>query len=282
MINLSIITVTYNSESSIKKYLETLIKNLPEESEVILIDNASNDNTVENIRSFNDKRLKFFPNSKNLGFSKANNLGVRKSQGKYLLFLNPDIEVVDNALKKLLQTKLDYPDAFLLIPKLISKEGRVQANVRKLPTLKAAFNEYFKGKENSYQEYVPETEKPVEVECAYGAAMLIENEVFNQIGGFDERYFLYYEDIDLCRKIGKLQKKILYIPNVVFKHIVGGSTSRKSSNMRGFLKVVSFFIPLEKDTRDYYQVQARNIYHGFFISFLITLIIFISQKVKDV
>ncbi|MBI3485312.1 glycosyltransferase family 2 protein, partial [Candidatus Daviesbacteria bacterium] len=201
MINLSIITVIFNNESSIKKYLQSLTKNLPERSEVILIDNASTDKTVEIIHSFNDKRIKLYGQSKNLGFSKGCNLGAKYAQGKYLLFLNSDIQIIDDGIKKLLEAKIENFKVALVAPKLILTNGHVQASIRKLPTLRGVFEEYFLGKKNSYQEYIPSGNESQVIECAYGAAMLLEKSFFEKVGGFDERYFLYYEDIELCRKI---------------------------------------------------------------------------------
>ncbi len=281
MVNLTIITVTYNNESSIKKYLESLTRNLPENSEVILIDNASIDKTVSIINEFYDKRIKLFIQSENLGFAKASNLAAKSAQGEYLLFLNSDMEVLDGAIKKLLEVKLNDPIIGLVVPKLILPNGQVQKSVKLLPTLKGALAEYIGNMKNSYQEYAPPDDKLCQVECAYGAAMLIEKSFFNKLGGFDERYFLYYEDIDLCRRIKKLQKKIIYTPNAVLKHLVGGSTTAPNKNSNNTItNVISLFIPLRKGTRDYYQVQGRNIYHGIFISFLIAFIIFISSKLK--
>lgn len=279
MIDLSIITITYNNRFSINKYLKSVLNSLPANSEIILIDNASLDETILLINKFNDKRIKLFKQSKNLGFSKAYNLGAKYAEGKYLLFLNPDVEIVNDAIKKILDIKLNNPEFSLVVPKLILPNGAVQASVRRLPTLVGAFKEYILNRKYAYQEYFPKVNYPQKVECAYGAVMLIAKNLFEKVKGFDERYFLYYEDIELCRKLKKMNKSVVYVPNVSFKHLLGSSKTIVSE-ISGFKKIVSFFIPLEKDTREYYIVQSRNLYHGFLTSFLITLTIFIAQKFR--
>lgn len=221
-IRVSVISVSFNNSNSIENFISSVQKNISKNDELIIIDNHSSDSTVEKIRKF--KNITLISSDKNLGFSRGNNLGVKKARGQYLFFLNPDTFLEKPILDELIDFYEDM-DAGLLGPKLTLSNGGIQPSVRNLPTFWRAFQEYILGIKNSYSQYVPVGSQPVEVEAVYGAAMLITKELFEKIKGFDERYFLYYEDIDLCRKIKEVGKKIYYFPDVSVQHIVGGSRS---------------------------------------------------------
>lgn len=221
-IRVSIISVSYNNENSIESFISSVLKNISRNDELIIVDNNSSDLTVEKISKF--KNVTLVLSDKNLGFSGGNNLGAKKANGQYLFFLNPDTEIEKPILDELIFF-YEEKEAGIIGPKLVEPSGMIQASVRKLPTLLGAFQEYILGIKNSYIQYIPETDQPIEVGAVYGAAMLISSKLFEKIKGFDERYFLYYEDIDLCRKVKKAGKKIYYFPQALIKHTVGGSRS---------------------------------------------------------
>lgn len=232
----SIISVSYNNEDSIESFISSVLKNISKDDELIIIDNNSSDSTVDKISKF--KNVTLILSDKNLGFSKGNNLGIKKANGQYLFFLNPDTKLEKPVLDDLIDF-YEKVDAGIVGPKLIESDGRVQPSVRKLPNFWGAFQEYILGVKDSYIQYVPKTDQPIEVGAVYGAAVLISKELFEKIHGFDERYFLYYEDIDLCRKVKKAGKKIYYFPAVSVKHIVGGS---KSDLDRALLNKKSLYV----------------------------------------
>lgn len=221
-IRVSVISVSYNNEDSIENFISSVQKNISENDELIIVDNHSSDLTVEKISKF--KNVKLVLSDKNLGFSKGNNLGVKAAKGQYLFFLNPDTFLDKPILDELIDFYEDR-NAGLIGPKLTLPNGKIQPSVRNLPTFWGAFQEYILGIKRKFSQYAPEIVYPQEVGAVYGAAMLINKELFEKIKGFDERYFLYYEDIDLCRKIKKVGKKVYYFPGVFIKHAVGGSKS---------------------------------------------------------
>lgn len=274
---LSIVTVTYNSSQFIKKYLDSALRHLPENSEVVIVDNSSSDQTVKIIKQV--RLVKLIANQHNLGFSKGNNIGARAAHGEYLLFLNPDIQVVDDSTNKLLEFAQAYPEAGVVAPRLIEPGGSTQASVKKLPTLLGVIKEYWLGQRYAYEQYVPTTDQPIEVEAVYGAAMMIKKELFEKIGSFDERYFLYFEDLDLCRKIGKLGLKIIYYPRATFKHLVGASTSVGEQLPVG-LRTLAWFFPNKKSGSRYYQIISENIYHGVLKALLIRLLTWFAIKLR--
>lgn len=228
---LSVIIVAYNSENFIERCITSLRDHEigPKQSsedwmEIIILDNASQDGTVKMLKKFLPE-IKLIESSENLGFSKGNNKAVKEAKGEYLFFLNPDTELERPVLKELIDFYENTPETGIVGPKLEMGSGKTQPSVRKLPTVIGAFKEYVLGIKNSYEQYVPFGNDPVEVESVYGAAMLIKKELFEKAGGFDEKFFLYYEDADLCKKVRELGKKIYYYPGVLIKHLVGVTKS---------------------------------------------------------
>ncbi len=224
-VKISVVIVSYNSEDFIEKCVNSVLKNLPKDGEVIVVDNASTDGTLERVKGL-ESRVKVIEGKENLGFSKANNIGVKESRGQYLFFLNPDTELTEPIFEKLINFYESSPDCGLVGPKLIMADGKVQPSVSRLPSVWGAFKEYVLRIKNSYTEYAPESTSPLEIERLYGAALLIKRDLFEKIKGFNEKYFLYYEDADFCRKIKNIGKKIYYYPNVSINHLVGGTNSK--------------------------------------------------------
>lgn len=257
----SVIIVSYNSEDFIEKCLNSLLKNISDNCEVIVIDNNSTDQTVNKLKKFLPK-ITLIESNENLGFSKGNNLASKKAKGEYLFFLNPDTEMLEPVLNKLIDFSNSKEDIGIVAPKLVMPNGKSQESVRKLPTLWGAIKEYIFNIKHTFSQYAPKEEYPTQVETVYGAAFLIKRDLFNQIGGFDEKYFLYYEDIDLCNKIQKLGKKIYYYPKAAIKHLVGATYS----------EVDRFKLNYESLTK----------YHGRFTAFLLQIIFQLYRVMRHI
>lgn len=237
MIKVSVVTVTYNCQDFIKDYLTSVLKNLLQDREIIIVDNNSTDNTVKILEKYG-KQIKLIKSNKNLGFSGGNNFGVKEAKGEYLFFLNPDTKMGKSVLEELVKFYEKTPQVGIVGPKLVMANGRTQASVKNLPSWWNGFKEFVLGEKNAYSEYVPAGNKPVEVESIYGAAMLIKKDLFERVGEFDEKFFLYYEDTDLCRRVKNAGKKIYYTPLVEITHLVGAA---KSDQNRYQLNLDSFW-----------------------------------------
>lgn len=237
---ISIIIVTYNSESHISRCLKSLKNKLKANFEVIIVDNNSSDQTIREISKIKEIELKILPQDQNLGFSKANNIGVKESKGSTILFLNPDTEIekIDS------QTIVDYlsnPDIGIIAPKLVMDDGKTQPSVMNIPTIMNAILEYWLSQKNKYSQYAPIEDKPIQVEAVYGAAMFIKRIVYEKIGGFNNKYFLYFEDIDLCRKVNEIGLKIIYYPEFIVKHSVGASSKTNPETRSLFIESAKRF-----------------------------------------
>jgi len=198
-----------------------------------------------------NKRVKIIESKENLGFGKGNNLAAKEAKGEYLFFLNPDAYVQGYSLELMLNYAKENPLIGVVGPKLIEPSGQVQPSVRRLPSLIGAFKEYYLKEKNAYEAFIPQVKEAIEVESVVGASILIKKDIFNQVGGFDDKYFMYYEDLELCRKLRKLGLKVIYMPNAEVGHRVGGSVSDKKTK--------------------WLHESARK-YHGIIIYFLLQLL----------
>lgn len=258
MTAVSIIIVTFNSQKYIKDCLQSIQKFEGKIVEIIVVDNASSDSTLDEIRR-SDVKVKLISLNENLGYSKANNIGAKKASGEYLFFLNPDTKLLMPTTKQLIKVYIENKNSGLIAPKLMEPSGKVQPSVRKLPTILGAIKEYFLNKQHEYEQFAPVTNFNIEAEVVYAGAILTTKKVFNKINGFEEKFFLYFEDIDLCRKLKENNLKIIYTPNVSLLHQVGGSSN---------------------PSKQKYLQKSSILYHGFLKSYMIYLIIKLSQIIK--
>ncbi|MDP3888448.1 MAG: glycosyltransferase family 2 protein [bacterium] len=209
----SIIIPNYNGGQVLLDCLDCLKKQDYPVSEVIVVDNASTDNSVKLVKK-KFPRTKIFKLQKNEGFAKAVNLGIKKAQGNSYLLLNNDILLKFQTLKKLLSALEQKKDYGLSGGKILDTSGKVNIKGVKL-------NPYL-----CFQIYgtLPQTQQ--EVDWVSGACLLIQKEVFDKIGLFDEKFFFYFEDTDFCLRAHKAGFKIIYQPEAEMIHL-GGISSQK-------------------------------------------------------
>lgn len=220
--NLSIVVVTFNNSGTIGDCIDSVLKYSPG-AEIILIDNNSSDDTCKTVGHYGNKVI-LLKSSDNLGFAKANNLGASRATSAYLVFLNPDTKLrQQEGLEKLKQILEENPDYGIIGPQLISPNGQVQKSVRKLPTIPGAFKEYILNIKDAYDFYLPDCQTFCEVESVIGACMVIKKKIFIDTGGFNEKYFVYFEDLELCKSVRKMGLKIGFLPEVKIEHVKGAS-----------------------------------------------------------
>jgi GT2 family glycosyltransferase len=222
---LSIVIVTYNSSAHIKTCLHSIVKQMKGvEHEVIIVDNASSDETCRLIQhGFPDVTLIQSP--LNIGFARANNLGLQRAKGEFILLINPDTIWKSGDIKKAIQFLGDRPEIGALGCRLILEDGSWQKSHGNFPTLGKELKEAFCLPRFfpqwrcchgmfTYKERVGQG--PVDwVSCTF---FLSFSKIIQEMGGFDERYFLYYEDIDLSKRIREKGKEIIYYPEIEIVH----------------------------------------------------------------
>lgn len=257
----SIITVSYNTKDKLSGLLQSVADaKIGLDYQIIVVDNASTDSTTKMLeQQFPDVIL--IKNNQNIGFARACNIGFNRSDGQFLLFLNPDTEIKPHVVEKLAEFASRHADCGIVAPQLLNGDGSPQASVRNLPTLWRAIRQYWLRERGAYDFYIPSGDE-VSVESVTGAAMLTSRNVFAKVGGFDERYFMYFEDLELCRKIMALGYKIYYLPQLAIIHHKGASAKAIGGKAFQMLKISS------------------KIYHGLVGAFLIDLVIRIWQICK--
>lgn len=232
----SIIIVNYNAGQFLTN---CVVSGLNQAREIIIIDNASSDNSLAILESTNveHSKLKIIRNTRNLGFAAACNIGTNAAKNKYLLYLNPDCLLHDKTTEKLLLNIEDNKDIGMTGGLLTNPDGTEQAGGRRaVPTPWRSFVRAFGLSHFSHRwpklfydfhlHKQPLPQHPMAVEAISGACMMIKRDVINRIGQWDEKYFLHCEDLDLCMRIRQAGLKILFIPDAPIIHYLGICSSR--------------------------------------------------------
>lgn len=257
---LSVIIVSYNTSRLLISCLDKVIQslnyaNLLSECEVIVIDNNSADDSVQLIsRKF--PKIRLIQNRSNLGFAKANNQGIRISKGKYLLFLNSDTEVEKESLGKMVQILAHDQRAGVLGPRMLNKDHTLQPSAGFLPhLLKVFFWMFFIDDLPLLDVYLKPYhvenfsfyQKKQYVDWVSGACFLVKKEVLEKTGLFDEKIFMYAEEVELCYRIRSAGYLVLYHPDIKIIHLKGESGSGLNSGLveefRGLIRLYEKYKP---------------------------------------
>lgn len=267
-IKLSIVIVNLNTKDltvgcirSIEKWAKDL------SYEVLLTDNGSNDGSVEAFKKIKDEaywknKFTLILNDSNTGYAKANNQGIRKAKGEYILLLNNDTVVHEGALQSLIEFAVKTPDAGVIGSRLLNIDDTLQMSCYHFPTITNAIKEYWLGQKGLFEKFAPKGEDPVTVDSVVGAAFLITPEAKKRVGILDERYFAYFEDIDYCRQTWKNGLKVYYLPKSVITHYHGATFKKLANEAERWKKLI----------------PSSKVYHGFFKHYLINLILWLGQK----
>lgn len=226
---LSICIVSYNTAHLTKNLLQSIFQGPSgfneKTMEVIVLDNGSKDRCQEVINDFLPK-IKYLQNSQNEGFAKGYNKTISYSKGRYILLLNSDIEVLRNSLTELIKWAHQFKDNAVLGGRLFFPDKSSQDSVYRLPTISGAFKEYFLGQKGAYFMYRPKGESPMLVEGLVMACFLIPERIVNNVGLLDEGTFIFFEDIEYCRRLKKFGVPIYFVPSAKFIHHHGASTKK--------------------------------------------------------
>ena len=240
MIDVSVVVVNWNSKKFLQQCLSSVFKCVKQvQCEVLVIDNGSFDGAAELIRTtFPD--VHFIQNTANVGFGAANNICFEKSQGRYILLLNPDTTLQEDAISPMVAFLELHPEFGLVGCRIEREDGSVDFNGgRKLPslwseiTMRLRLNKLIPGlpffSTTLLEHWDHKTSR--EVEVFSGACMMLRREAFQQLGGFDPNIFMYAEDIDLCHRLRKSGWKTWYLGETHIVHLGGKSTSQQGLSM---------------------------------------------------
>ncbi|MBU3143459.1 glycosyltransferase family 2 protein [Clostridium sp. CF012] len=273
--DLSIIIVNYNTKKLLADTIQSVIDTVGLiKYEIIVVDNASADGSIEMVNA-QYPQANLIENKDNLGFPKANNIGIKEASGRYILLLNSDTKVLNSCVQKC----LEYMDSNIKVGalgcKLLLANGKLDhackrgfptpeaslyyiLNLHKLFPTSKKFGEYTLN-------YLP-IDEINEVDALTGAFMMVRKEVINKVGLLDETFFMYGEDLDWCFRIKEAGYKVIYYPEAVTIHYKGGSSKRKRyKTIYEFHRAMFIF----------YNKHYRNKYN-----FIITGIVFCAIAVK--
>jgi GT2 family glycosyltransferase len=238
---LSIVIVNYNVQYFLEQCLLSIqgaSKNLT--TEIIVIDNNSTDGSCEMIQN-KFPIVRIIKNNKNIGFSKANNRGVEKAKGEYVLILNPDTVLAEDTIDRAFLFAEKQSNLGAVGVKFIDGTGKfLRECKRNIPTVKIAGQKISGNSKNYYANQIGENEI-AKAEILTGAFMLIKREVYLNIGGFDEDYFMFGEDIDLSYKLMNNGFQNYYYGKTKIIHYKGESTSKDISYLRNFYGSMQIF-----------------------------------------
>lgn len=262
-IELSIIIISYNTKQITFDCLQSIYKSLKKtkiDYEVIVIDNASTDESVQSIDQLNNNKIRLIVNKINLGFAKANNQAVKEARGEYLLFLNSDIIVQDDAIEKLFNFYQRQENIMHFFGgKLFNKDKTPQPSCGPFYSLPVVFCALFlRGDYWGLTRYSPNVIK--EVNWISGACILTKKEYFNQINGFDENIFMYMDEIDLLYRAKKQGLKVGFYPNAQFIHLGSASSNEKAYPI---LQVFNGFM--------YFYQKHHSVFQQFLLKIMLKL-----------
>ena len=232
---LDIIIVNFNSTDSLLGCLGSIYDFIaPTQVKVFVQDNGSDDDVDRIIADFPEVRLS--KNKCNMGFARAVNVALKKCYAPYAVILNPDTLVTDGFFQSCLQYLEDKPEVGLLGPKILNPDGTVQGSARSFPTLLTPFfgrtsllTKWFPNNRITRQNLLTSTSDgitPMEVDWVSGACMMVRKAAIDDIGPLDERFFLYWEDADWCKRMWVSGWKVVYYPRAAVMHYVGGSSEK--------------------------------------------------------
>ena len=219
----SVIIVNYNAGALLMKAVKSVL-NFPG-VEVVVADNKSSDGSFLDLKNkINTSNLVMIDNGANLGYGKAVNQAVKKSHGEYIYLLNPDASLSKTALSRMINTSLIYHNRAIIAPRLQNPDGTPQSSCYRPQTIWNAIKEYWLNIKGSYSKYLPNGKKPQKVHAAVAAAWLVPRSVWDELGGLSDRFFLYFEDLDMCDRAHQQGIPVVYDPLAIVKHAHGVSS----------------------------------------------------------
>jgi GT2 family glycosyltransferase len=231
--NISVIIVSWNACSYLRNCLVSIRETGGElVREIIVVDNASTDGAAEMVaKEFPEVVL--IKTGENLGFARANNLGIKRASGSYLALVNSDVIVHQGCFQVLAQFLDENPNAGLVGPNILGGDGLLQRSCRRLPTvwnttcrvlaLDSVFSQspFFSGREMRHWKH----DNQAEVEVISGCFWLARRTAVDAVGGLDERFFFYAEDVDWCKRFGDAMWKVVFVPSASATHFGGASSN---------------------------------------------------------
>lgn len=236
MTRASLVVVNYNTASDLRACLASAREKLGD-VEVVVVDNGSSDGSPEMVRE-EFPWVRLVENPGNPGYASACNRGIAATREPYVFILNSDVEFQADGLEELLDFLDAHPEVGALGPMVLNSDGTVQMSCRRFPSMLENAVHGLAGDiwpdnplTRSYQMKDLERNEPCEVDWVSGAAMLLRREAAERVGGFDEAYFMYVEDVDICWRLREAGYRVFFHPGFRLVHHIGKTSSQQSTRM---------------------------------------------------
>jgi GT2 family glycosyltransferase len=231
-ISVDAVIVSYNSSRQLRSCVEPLTR--IDGVHVTVVDNASSDRSLSTV---SDLPVYAIDTRRNGGFAYGCNIGWRSGSSPYVLFLNPDAQLDDTALRTLVHVAESRPRVGIVAPRIVDENGALQFSLRRFPRLRSTYAQalflYRVAPTAAWSDEIIRAREHYDVpgiqEWASGACLLVKRELLELLGGWDEGFFLYCEDIDLCRRASDLGYELQYEPGATCVHDGGGSAPRATT-----------------------------------------------------
>lgn len=230
---LDVIIVNFNSTDYTIKCIGSIYASAAmHDCHIIVVDNSSYDYPERIKQTYPD--IDLIINKQNMGFSNAVNFALNRSNGAFAVLLNPDTVIYDGFFTKTIQYMNSHEDVGVIGPKVLDLEGSVQGSARRFPTVltslfgrKSPLTRFFPNNPVTKKEFVcfhNNGKQPIDVDWVSGACMVIRKKAMVEVGGFDERFFMYWEDTDLCKELKTKGWRVVYFPAATVYHHTGISS----------------------------------------------------------
>ncbi len=270
---ISVVVVSWNTKQLLKDCISSLMVELGSlglESEIFVIDNDSKDGSGEMIAN-EFPSVNLIQNTENVGFGRACNQGIEKSLGEYVFLLNPDTVVLPGSIAQLLEFADQHPKLGIVAPQLLNTDGTVQRSCRAFPSISGMFYELsglsrIFPNVKRFREYKMldfDHKHLMQVDQPEGAGLLIPKRVLDEVGTFDENFFMLFEEVDLCFRIKKAGWEIWFNPDSKITHHYGQSIKKVKAKM---------IIHSHKGMYYYWSKHHNNWYYQLFKPFFATML----------
>jgi len=264
--------VNWNTCQLLCQCLDSIFENISTDFEIIVVDNASNDSSVSVLKK-NYPKVRIIENQKNMGFAFANNQAIAISKGEYIVLLNSDAQILSSEPLKIIKNYFRAnPKIGIVGGILINQKGKIQSIGKDFMTVKYLIRIYLLFSKNLFRnKKIIKQKKPIFVDYVDGAFLCIRKNVINQIGGLDERFFMYAEDMEWCWRAKTAGWQTITLPFIKIKHLQGQSAQKQlSDNLVNSCRNISFFIKMHQGLKEakiaYYIIQG-----GFFLRIFVNI-----------
>jgi GT2 family glycosyltransferase len=259
MIEISIVIVNWNSKQYIRKCLDSIrLTTFKEAVEIIIVDNGSTDGSTDEIEKYFPE-VRLIKNKSNMGFARANNIGIRVSRGNIVCLINSDVKVLDNSIWKMYSYLVEHSNVGIIGPRVLNPDLSLQNSILKLPSISNSLVRAF-GADSIMKRAKKQSDEVRSVGSLAGCFLMVKKAAIDDVGLLDEQFFFYAEDIDWCKRFIDANWEVLYFPEAKIIHYGGGSSA---------VSPIKYYVEMHKANLRYWKKHHNRAEQLLYISIVI-------------